>query len=319
VVTRGGGAVVEEWTLTISQAEGTQGAGSATYNRGPCAAGDIPGNAGTLDFSFVIAPKLQLSRVSGGGPCVVSLTNLSTGAITPNIGVTGSGPYFDGDTSSLSLLTNPEGFGFPPFDAIYGTAATYDADDNSLFTEFAAWPTTETKLGVVTAGCAPGVALGGVSYVGDVQDGTGSTLTANLGACFSGCTADCDGDGDCDDTDPCPCDIDNDKDGDGLCADVDDCDNSDTSGTVEVAGCQTGVTNQFGGICGDGCSLQDCINNCGVGVTNHGQYVSCVAHLTNDLKAQGIITGRDKGRIQRCAAKAKPHPAGFIRIVGERG
>jgi len=89
---------------------------------------------------------------------------------------------------------------------------------------------------------------------------------------------------------------------------------------ARFAGCQTGVTNQFGGICGDGCSLQDCINNCGVGVTNHGQYVSCVAHLTNDLKAQGIITGRDKGRIQRCAAKAKPHPApSFIRIVGERG
>jgi hypothetical protein len=29
-----------------------------------------------------------------------------------------------------------------------------------------------------------------------------------------------------------------------------------------------------------------------------------VAHLTNDLKTDGVINGRDAGAIQRCAAQA---------------
>jgi len=37
---------------------------------------------------------------------------------------------------------------------------------------------------------------------------------------------------------------------------------------------------------------------------NHGQFVSCVSHLTNDLKNDGMISGREKGAIQNCAAEA---------------
>ena len=37
---------------------------------------------------------------------------------------------------------------------------------------------------------------------------------------------------------------------------------------------------------------------------NHGQFVSCVAKLTNSLKKQGLITGAEKGEIQSCAAQA---------------
>jgi hypothetical protein len=33
--------------------------------------------------------------------------------------------------------------------------------------------------------------------------------------------------------------------------------------------------------------------------------VSCVSHLTNDWKAAGLISGEEKGAIQRCVAKDK--------------
>jgi hypothetical protein len=38
--------------------------------------------------------------------------------------------------------------------------------------------------------------------------------------------------------------------------------------------------------------------------SNHGQFVSCVSHMTNDLKKAGTITGQQKGAIQSCAAQA---------------
>ena len=38
---------------------------------------------------------------------------------------------------------------------------------------------------------------------------------------------------------------------------------------------------------------------------NHGDFVSGVAALTNAWVSEGIISGREKGAIQSCAAKAK--------------
>lgn len=65
-----------------------------------------------------------------------------------------------------------------------------------------------------------------------------------------------------------------------------------------------------------GCSLTESIADdladCELAATNHGKYVSCVAHLTNALKKQKFITGAQKGKIQSCAAKSdigkKSHP-----------
>jgi hypothetical protein len=42
-----------------------------------------------------------------------------------------------------------------------------------------------------------------------------------------------------------------------------------------------------------------------VGASNHGGFVSCVAHLTNDLKKSGVITNQQKGDIQSCAGGAR--------------
>lgn len=46
--------------------------------------------------------------------------------------------------------------------------------------------------------------------------------------------------------------------------------------------------------------IQDCINNS----KNHGDFVSCMAHLTNWLVKKGYITNKEKGIIMNIAARA---------------
>lgn len=68
---------------------------------------------------------------------------------------------------------------------------------------------------------------------------------------------------------------------------------------IVIDGCDTGVLNQD---LGGGVSMQDMINDCATDAKNHGAFVSCVAHLTNQWKKDGLISGADKGAIQSCAA-----------------
>lgn len=92
-----------------------------------------------------------------------------------------------------------------------------------------------------------------------------------------------------------------DADGDGY-ADCDDaCPNSDLSETVVIDGCDSGVANV---LLDGGCTIADEVAHCAEAAANHGAFVSCVAQLTNGLKAAGVITGAQKGAIQRCAARS---------------
>ncbi len=79
------------------------------------------------------------------------------------------------------------------------------------------------------------------------------------------------------------------------------CSIPDTELTVIIDGCDSGVSND---VVEQDCTVSDKITQCAMSAQNHGEFVSCVAHLTNDLKKQGKITGKDKGKIQSCAAKA---------------
>lgn len=72
-------------------------------------------------------------------------------------------------------------------------------------------------------------------------------------------------------------------------------------GTILIGGCDTGVTDQ---ILDDHTTISGRIAECASDPKNHGQFVSCVAKLTNDLKKAGYITGKEKGAIQSCAARA---------------
>lgn len=92
-----------------------------------------------------------------------------------------------------------------------------------------------------------------------------------------------------------------DTDGDGVPNVEDECPNSDTSDTVIIGGCDSGVANL---VLPSGCTVADLVAQAADGARNHGQFVSSVASLTNALKKAGLISGKDKGRIQSCAAKS---------------
>jgi hypothetical protein len=91
------------------------------------------------------------------------------------------------------------------------------------------------------------------------------------------------------------------SDNDGVPDGVDQCIGSSQSPTVVIDGCNSGVQNT---VFSTGCRISDQINDCAVGAANHGAFVSCVANLTNTLKANGVISGSQKGAIQSCAARA---------------
>ncbi|HYU34252.1 MAG TPA: PA domain-containing protein [Thermoanaerobaculia bacterium] len=81
----------------------------------------------------------------------------------------------------------------------------------------------------------------------------------------------------------------------------DSCIPSNLAVNVVVGGCDSGVANT---LFTNGCTISDQIAQCAAGAGNHGGFVSCVAHLTNDLKKDGTISGAQKGSIQSCAAGA---------------
>ena len=78
----------------------------------------------------------------------------------------------------------------------------------------------------------------------------------------------------------------------------------DVDATVIIDGCDTGVPNVV--VDEDSlCTISDLMADCAAQATNHGDFVSCVAALTNSLKKAGVITGAQKGLIQSCAAQAE--------------
>ena len=70
---------------------------------------------------------------------------------------------------------------------------------------------------------------------------------------------------------------------------------------IVIDGCETGVANQT---LADGTTMQDNIDACAATVSNHGAFVRCVAHLTNDWIVAGLITESEEDAIQQCAAQS---------------
>jgi|GEM_PF-1934895 len=160
-----------------------------------------------------------------------------------------------------------------------------------------------------------GITTTGISFNDDC--GMPSTCDYQPGDCTDSCTLDSDGDGVNDALDNCPdvanadqadydgdgmgdaCDPDDDNDG---CADADDAHPfSNTEAAVVIDGCDSGVTNALV-TCGS--NMADLIADCAASANNHGQFVSCVAALTNAWKSDGLISGKQKGAIQSCAAQS---------------
>jgi hypothetical protein len=92
-----------------------------------------------------------------------------------------------------------------------------------------------------------------------------------------------------------------DADLEGIADDV-DCDpTSDLSATVVIGGIDTSVPNT---LFNTGCTISDLISQIASSSVNHGEFVSGVAHLTNELAMHGEITPSQKGTIQSAAARA---------------
>ena len=120
-------------------------------------------------------------------------------------------------------------------------------------------------------------------------------------------TADTDGDGTGDNGDAFPNDPNeaNDTDSDGVGNNSDACLSTDLGAGVTVGGLDVDIENIF--FAASGCSTGDLVEEMVFDCSNsrnHGQFVSCVAKGTNSLKAMGVITGKEKGLIQRAAAEA---------------
>jgi hypothetical protein len=94
-------------------------------------------------------------------------------------------------------------------------------------------------------------------------------------------------------------DFNTDFDTDGIADGEDLCPLSDLSQTVIVDGCDSGVYNT---LFSDGCTVKDLIDACADNVTNHGQFVSCVSGQLNSFKKEGLISGKEKGAVQKCVA-----------------
>ena len=91
---------------------------------------------------------------------------------------------------------------------------------------------------------------------------------------------------------------------DGVLEAEDKCSESILTDTVIIEGCEecdSGVRNV---VFKDGCTMSDLIAQCSGGEKDHGNFVSCVADLTNEWKSAGFISGAEKGAIQSCAAKS---------------
>jgi hypothetical protein len=86
---------------------------------------------------------------------------------------------------------------------------------------------------------------------------------------------------------------------DGVTNRRDFCRSSNTSPTIVLGTCDTGVVNRT---FGNGCTTADPIDAC-LGLHGHRAQSLCLGLTLNLLKATHVITGAERGAIQSCAAR----------------
>jgi hypothetical protein len=78
----------------------------------------------------------------------------------------------------------------------------------------------------------------------------------------------------------------------------------DPNSKIIIGDCDTGVVDRLH----EGALISEWIDDCAAAAKSHGQFVRCITDLTNELNEVGVISGKEKGAIQRSAAKAKITP-----------
>jgi hypothetical protein len=76
---------------------------------------------------------------------------------------------------------------------------------------------------------------------------------------------------------------------------------SDDTPTVVIDGCDTGVANTKDSA---GCTIWQRIMRCGANAKTHNDFTKCVSQLTGVLQKTGVITSKEKQKIQKCASRA---------------
>ncbi len=94
-----------------------------------------------------------------------------------------------------------------------------------------------------------------------------------------------------------------DFDADGFADDLDQCARSSTEATVVIGGIDTGVQNV---LFSNGCKISDSIAQLAAAAAVHGDFVTAVAALVNDLAARGVVPVNQKGDIVKAAAQSVP-------------
>ena len=269
-------------------------------------AGNFTTGGYTGDYNDARRPALGDLDLDGSLDAVIS--GINGGLVKVN---NGSGAF----SAHSTLATSTNGFsvalgdldGNGSLDVLYGTTGpnrvylnnlvvATDEDDDGVDDGDDLCSGTAAVASVDANGCSDAQVDGdsdGICDPGALSNGPSScsgsdncpTLTNTDQADF-----DEDGDGDV-------CDPDDDNDG------IDDVDDpfpmSDPDVTVIIDGCDSGVGNAA---LGDGSNFSDRIAECAANAGNHGQFVSCVSHLTNDWKKDGLISGKQKADIMNCAS-----------------
>jgi hypothetical protein len=93
-----------------------------------------------------------------------------------------------------------------------------------------------------------------------------------------------------------------DADGDGFPDDEDCNPNSILTPTIIIGGYDSGVPNT---LFGTGCTMSDLIAQIAATSANHDEFVSRVSDLTNSWVEAGLITGKQKGKIQSAAGRSR--------------
>lgn len=93
----------------------------------------------------------------------------------------------------------------------------------------------------------------------------------------------------------------------------------DDSAIVTIDGCYTGVTNVKDRA---GCTIWLRVMQCAGSAEKHSEFLSCVSLAADKFKESGLITAKDKKKIQSCASKAD-YPCsdceGGVRMVKGQG
>jgi hypothetical protein len=76
---------------------------------------------------------------------------------------------------------------------------------------------------------------------------------------------------------------------------------ADKGGTILIGSYDTGVVDRVY----KEQAISKLIGSCAVDCENHGEFVSCVAHLTNELKKNEVITEQEWGAIKSAAARSR--------------